>query len=207
MRSLAFAADGQRWFGINDGTALIWNLKTVTPGMAKSASPQDLERLWTGLADDDAAKAHEAMWSLVAAPEEMVRFLQGRLKPVALADQAKIQHWITDLDSSKFAIRQAAAKELEKVGEQVKVPIQKALKGDTTLETRRRLEQILNTMTGVPGPETLRNVRAIMALEWIGSRDAERVLQALARGAPGARETEEAQASLERLATRVPRVP
>jgi hypothetical protein len=50
-------------------------------------------------------------------------------------------------------------------------------------------------------------IRAITALERIGSTDAQAVLRTLAGGAPGARETEEAKASLERLAGRVSRVP
>jgi hypothetical protein len=41
-----------------------------------------------------------------------------------------------------------------------------------------------------------------MVLERIGSPEAKAVLKTLAKGAPGARETEEAKASVERLATR-----
>jgi hypothetical protein len=41
-----------------------------------------------------------------------------------------------------------------------------------------------------------------MALERIGSPDAQAVLETLAGGAPGARETKEAKASLERLKER-----
>jgi len=52
------------------------------------------------------------------------------------------------------------------------------------LETRRRLEQILNLVSGVPAPETLRTIRAIMALERIGSPEAKSVLETLAKGAP-----------------------
>jgi WD40 repeat protein len=208
VRTLAFSADGQALIsGLNNGTALIWNLKTVTPRMAKSASPQDLERLWAGLADDNAAKAHQALWTLVVTPKETVLFLQHLLKPVPLADQNIIRQWIADLDSDKFTIRQTAAKELEKIGDQVKAPIENAMKGKITLETRRRLEHILNNLPDVPGPGAVRNIRAIMALERIASSEAQGVLEALARGAPGARETEEAKGSLDRLKLRASRMP
>jgi hypothetical protein len=50
----------------------------------------------------------------------------------------------------------------------------------------------------------LRNIRAIMVLDRIGSPDAQAVLATLAAGAPGARETEEAKASLDRLRQRAP---
>ena len=69
-----------------------------------------------------------------------------------------------------------------------------------SMETRRRLEQILSALSDVPGPDTLRTIRAIMVLERIGSPEAQGVLEALSRGAPGARETEEAKASLQRIA-------
>ena len=102
---------------------------------------------------------------------------------------------------------QRAAKELEKIGVQVKVPIQKAIDGTVPLETRRRLEQIVKNLPDVPGPGTMRTIRAIVALERIGSPAAQAVLEALARGAPGARETEEAKASSQRLARQSSNVP
>jgi hypothetical protein len=117
-------------------------------------------------------------------------------------DAAKIARWIADLDSDQFAVRQAAAKELENVGPRVEPPIQKALQGKIALETRRRLEQVVKNLPDIPDPDTARAIRAIMVLERIGSTEARRVLESLARGAPGARETEEAKASLIRLAQR-----
>jgi hypothetical protein len=116
-------------------------------------------------------------------------FLRERLKPAPVADAAKVQKWITDLDSEKFAVRQAAAQQLEKL--------------DGSLEARRRLEQILERQFSMPSPETLRIIRAVMVLERIGRPEAKGVLETLAKGAPGARETEEAKAALERLRARV----
>jgi hypothetical protein len=46
----------------------------------------------------------------------------------------------------------------------------------------------------------LQRLRAVQVLERIGSPEARQILEALAKGAPGARETREAQASLSRLA-------
>jgi WD40 repeat protein len=208
VSTLAFSNDGSSLItGTNNGTALIWNLsdKLPKPLMPHDLMPQDLESLWVHMADQDASKAHKALWTLMAAAKQSVPFLRNRLKPAALADQAKIQEWIADLDNDKFAIRQAAVKQLEKVGGQGRAPIQEALKGNLLLQTSRRLEQILNTLSDVPGPETLRTIRAIMVLERIGSPEAQGVLETLAHGAPAARETEEAKGSLERLARRVSR--
>ena len=46
-----------------------------------------------------------------------------------------------------------------------------------TLETRRRLEQVLNSVVNAPDPETVRTIRAIMALERIGSPAAQDILE------------------------------
>jgi hypothetical protein len=203
--SLAFSADGHSLIsGMNNGTALIWNMK---PALGTALLARDFEAIWADLPDENAAKAHKAIWTLVAASKQSVPFLRDRLKPNVLADQIKIQKWIADLDSETFTVRQAAAQELVKVGDQVQPPIQKALQGTPSLETRRRLEQILKNLADIPGPETIRTIRAIMALERIATPEARGVLEALAGGAPGARETEEARASLERLKGKTYQIP
>jgi hypothetical protein len=58
----------------------------------------------------------------------------------------------------------------------------------------------------MPGPETARTIRAIMVLERIGSADARSLLEVLAQGASAAHETEEARASLQRLAQRADQI-
>ena len=116
VNTLAFSPDGRTLLsGMNNGTALTWN---VRPRFSTRLSPHDLERLWTGLTDENAGKAHEAIWTLVDAPNETVPYLRDRLKPVAIADADKVQKLIADLDSEKFAVRQVAARELQGVGEQ-----------------------------------------------------------------------------------------
>ncbi len=149
---------------------------------------------------DDAGIAHAAIGTLVVGAQDSVAFLGSHLKS---ADGAKIQQWITDLSSAKYNARQAAGKELARVGEEAKGPMQMALTGDLPLETHRRLVLLLASLPEVPlkGP-TVRNIRAITVLERIGSPSAQAVLRHLATGAPGARATEEAKASLQRLANR-----
>jgi hypothetical protein len=71
-----------------------------------------------------------------------------------------------------------------------------------TLEMRQRLEQLLRKVEPSRSPDRLREVRAIEVLEHIGTSEAEQLLQTLAKGAPEARLTQEAKASLERLVKR-----
>jgi RNA polymerase sigma factor (sigma-70 family) len=210
VSALAFAPNGKNLVaGLGDGTILVFDISKVRgkPALVVRMDYNQFHAHWTDLGGENAAKAHQALWLLVGAPKESVPFLRDRLKPVTRLDGSKVRQWITNLDSDKFAVRQAAAKELEKVGEQVRPFIQDAVKGNLTLETQRRLEQILNVVSDTPSPETLRTIRAIMALERIGSPDAQAVLRTLAGGAPGACETEEAKAWLERRSQRTSRAP
>ena len=73
----------------------------------------------------------------------------------------------------------------------------------TFLEKRWRIESLLEKQRGpVRQPEILRALRAVVVLEEIATPEARKVLQKLASGAPDARLTQEAKASLERLAKR-----
>jgi hypothetical protein len=71
-----------------------------------------------------------------------------------------------------------------------------ALERNPSAEVRRRIEALMERI----GPERIRPLRAIEVLEHIGTSEAEDLLKKLATGAPEARLTQEAQASLNRLA-------
>ncbi|HYT90398.1 MAG TPA: hypothetical protein VEL76_16955, partial [Gemmataceae bacterium] len=162
------------------------------------------ETLWSDLADKDAAKAFRAVIDLAGAPAQAVPWLGERLKPAARIDPEKINRWTADLGSAKFAVRQEATTNLLKVGEQALPALKKALAAQLPLETRQRVDSILDQLTGGTfTPEQLRLIRAVEVLERLGNSPARRLLQVVAEGAPGALATREAQATLDRLA--VPR--
>ncbi len=207
VRCTGFCPDGRTLItGSEDATLLVWDLtgQAALQGadQTKQLPSMEIERAWTNLAADDALKAHQIIWTLISAPRQAIPLLRERLKPIRAEDNENIQRWIADLNSDNFAVRQSAAKELEKIGQPVKSALQRALKGNITLEMRRRMEQILNRLTSVPNSETVRTLRAIVVLERIGTAEARSVLETLAGGAPEARETEEARASLERMTRR-----
>jgi WD40 repeat protein len=207
VTAVAFSADGRLLAsGAGDATVLVWDVTGRAPAgklQGDSLSPAVLRARWADLAETDAGRAHRALWELTAAPADAVRFLKAVLKPVAAPDLERVSRLITDLDDRRFAVREKATRELEKVGDVAAPALRGALAGGPTLEKRQRLERLLAQQDRLtPGPEGLRAARAVAVLEQIGSTEARQILHSLSRGAAGARLTREARASLERLAKR-----
>ena len=207
VESLSFSADGTRLLSQGaDGTVLSWDVAAlmVRPaprGPALSASR--LAELWTDLANRDAVHAQKAVGELVRTPDSALALLAGKLTPVPAPPRQHLRNFLADLDSDEFTRRDQATCELEKLGEMAEPALRKALKEKPSLETRKRMEALLEKIDGqILTPEQLRIIRALQVLETIATPEARRILERLAAGADGARLTLDAKASLQRLARR-----
>lgn len=203
--SLSFSPDGLRLAtGLRDGTALTWDVAAAHRASrveAQRRSPKELDLLWTDLADADAAKARRALWKLVSGENAAVDLMRGRLKPAEGVDAKRLQQLLTDLDARRFAVREAAIRELDRLGELAEPALLALQKSKPSLELRRRIGELLVRIEKRElKPEQLRALRAVEALEHIGTAEAATVLRALAKGATEARLTREAMAALRRLA-------
>jgi WD40 repeat protein len=212
VMALAFSPDGRRVAsGGVDRTAVVWDVTgLLRDGELRPVTlqPVQVERLWAELASRDAAKAYQALWTLVTAPRQAVPWLGERLRPVAAPDPRRLAQLITDLDNEQFAVREQATEELEKLGHLARPALRKALEVAPPLEVRQRVERLLRKLEGpVTSPDLLRGLRAIETLEQIDTREARQLLAALAKGAPEARLTQEAKTSLERVVKRSATVP
>jgi WD40 repeat protein len=173
------------------------------PAPEKELGPKEVSRLWTELADADAAKADRAMWALALHPKESVPLLGEHLKPVEAPTAEHVAQWIADLDSPTFKVREAATEELDRVARLVAPALRKALAETESKEARRRLEELVKSTEGpITEGVKLRSLHAIEALEHAGTSDAVKVLRRMAGGAEGAPETEDAKLALQRLAKR-----
>jgi sugar lactone lactonase YvrE len=204
ITTVAFSADGKTLVsGSGDTTVLVWDVTGSVPQgrvPAEALQARELEPLWADLGGGDAARAQRALWILTSAPRQTVPFVAERLQPIA-ADARQIQRLIADLDSDQFATREKASAELERLDRVAEVALRQALTRPPSLEARKRLAELLGKLDGATrtAGAWLQAYRAIAVLEHIGTPEARRVLRTVAAGAPEARLTQEARASLERL--------
>jgi WD40 repeat protein len=200
--ALVFAPDGALLSASYDTTALLW--EGLRPGLgAKGAdrlSAAEVKQRWAALAGTDAERAYDALRDLVRSPQATVPLLEKALRPVRLAGPRQAAALIGDLASEKYPVREAATRALEDLAEGAEPALRQALLGKLTLETRLRLEQVLEKLDPLKSPQRLRELRAVEVLEALGSPRARRLLDGLAQGLPQARLTQEARGSLRRLA-------
>jgi RNA polymerase sigma factor (sigma-70 family) len=196
---LTFTTDGRRMAtGQPDSTILLWNVD-LPPASEKPLTAKEIDALWTDLASADAAKAWQAVWRLAESPREVLPFVHGRIKPYPTAAADEMRRLLADLDDATFAKRDAATKRLEELGLKAEPALRAALRAGPTLEPRRRIERLLSALVKLPQPlsaDDLRQLRALIVLEQIGSPEARRLLQEVAKGPDSARLTRQARSAL-----------
>jgi hypothetical protein len=134
--------------------------------------------------------------------------LQEHLRTSAKAAPGRLARLIADLDADSFDAREKASEELGKLGQVAEPALRGILEGKPSLEVRRRAEQLLARLGGnETTPDSLRIIRAVEALELLGTPLARRVLADLARGEAETPLTREANATLKRLAKRTASAP
>src|SRR5262249_27505445 len=100
-----------------------------------------LEGLWRDLAAEDVAAAGRAVRTLLAGRKDSVAFLRQRLRerPPAVGEK-QVLGWIVDLDDNTFRVREAASRELDRLGEAAVPLLQKALAAPRSPEALRRVK-------------------------------------------------------------------
>ena len=199
ISSLAFAPDGRKLAAASDDAPVyIWDVVGLAQP-PRPVTPTDLEFAWENLASSDAKIAFQSICRLVALRGVAVDLLlKQRLKPATLIESKSVQELIRQLEGPRFADRQKAVSELEKLGDRAAAELRTAVKKPLADEVRQDLQRLLDQIEAGT-PETLRAIRVVEVLEHIATPAAREHLKVLAAGQPGAEPTVAAAAALKRL--------
>ncbi|HEY1067864.1 MAG TPA: hypothetical protein VGE52_17205, partial [Pirellulales bacterium] len=204
--SVAFASDGRRLAsGSGDARVIVWDWPTAleVDHAGKGGRPLDWQECWEALADDDAARAHLAIWTLAKSPEESLALLAGKVAPTPpdRDRRAAIDQLIFELDDDRPSVRKAAVRGLENRLIDAEAQMTAALADADSLEVRHHLRTLLSAARPrtIRDPDRLRSLRVVQTLEHIGGPEARARLVELASGAAGDRLTEDARFAVERL--------
>ncbi len=184
---VAFSADGRYLASVSqEAPVYVWDVYGVPRENARD------------LGDADAVAAFSAVRRLIASPGEAVAAVRPFLRPAKPADAEGVKRLLRALDSDDFAEREKATTELAKRVQEIEPQLRKELAETTSVEMRRRLEEILQRKVQA-SPERLREARALEVLEQVRTPEARKLLEELAAGAPEAGLTRDAKATLQRV--------
>src|SRR5262249_8457248 len=158
------------------------------------APPADFATLWADLASPNAERAERAIRLLTNHPTEAAAMLRQKLRPVPAPVTAAVERLIAKLDAPAFTDRESAEAELTRLADAVLSSLKKAKNAPVSAETRRRLTKLIQRVEPEDGstPDALLGVlRAVEALELIGTAGAKQALAEWSRGAAGAALTQE----------------
>jgi hypothetical protein len=156
---------------------------TISSDTPPQLKPEDLDRLWSNLASDDAAKTYAAVWNLAASPAQSVPFLRKTLLwPRSPEARDLIDRWIIELEADEFRVRDKAFQNLEQHVEAAVEQLKKNLP-DAPPESQIRIQELLK-LAYSGGQNSLRTQQAMRLLKHLRTPEATAVLEELSKIAP-----------------------
>jgi hypothetical protein len=162
--------------------------------------PEQLDTLWQDLTVDNDFRLQRVFASMRAAPADAIAFLDKKLTAVAAGDRKRVKGLLEDLDADEPTTREKATASLQELAAAFEPLLAEMARDHEPGEVRNRVRHVLRLQREKVVPQALLvQLRALTVLEQIGTAPARQVIERMAGGAAGARVTEEAKQSLERL--------
>jgi WD40 repeat protein len=169
--------------------------------LARRLHGEELETLWRDLAPVNDFRLQRVLATFRAAPADTVTFLGKKLQPVAEAQRKRVKALLIELDDDEPTRREKAMESLQGLAAEFEPLLADVSRNHEPGEVRNRVRLVLRRQREAAVPASLLiRMRAVMVLEQIGTEQARQILTRIAGGPGGARITEEAKQSLERLA-------
>lgn len=202
ITDIAFAPDGRTFATVSsDCTGLVWDALGITPTKHNETDLKNLttDELWHALCDEDAALAHRVMAYLLTHPDQAIELARKHVQPARTIPAEELDRLILTLVDDKPDAQRSAQAMLRNLQGRVEGELRTASQTHRVPEVRKVAAAVLDEMDHPLAAGSLRGqVRAVEVLGHLGTKEAVEHLNRLATGAPQARSTREAKASLER---------
>jgi WD40 repeat protein len=198
---LSFDAQADRLYSAaSDSTVLVWDLPALVRLERIAPDADRADALFTQLGSDRPGEAYRARWQL-ARLAGGAKSLAGKIQPASPVDPDAVRAWIGQLSDASYRRRVQAHRRLGQLGHQAVPLLQRALQDGPPEEVEQRIRHLLadSEKVAVESLGLLQQIRAVRALEKMGTPEARDLLESLAGGTEGARLTVEARAALQRL--------
>ena len=209
--AVAFSADGRQLAsgaaGAGDTTTIVWNVAAAlfTPQeKLDTLQPAEQTKLLEQLSAENPTLAYAAVGSMIAAPKVALALVAKRIQgEQANAGEAEIRRLLRQLDHDEFRIREEAHRRLLELRTEADALLREALVNSPSAEVRHRVEKILKQPTGniskLTDAQRRWLSRAVLALEQIGTPEAQQQLKLIAAGPAQEQHVQDAIGALKRL--------
>lgn len=195
VTQVAFTLDGRSVLSSADLAPLLWDLKPAD--LPKLGTPDEV---WDRLASDDAAAVYRLQWVMMENADWVMELLGERIKPEEwFFDRKRYDQLVKNLDTPRFAAREAAQKELT---ESQKIPLNWLRESHRTVESEEckdRLRRVIEYREKQPATKEWRIQRSVQVLEKIADAGAKDLLKKWSVANEGSVLASDAKAALERL--------
>jgi WD40 repeat protein len=200
--AVAFSPDGTTLaVATPGGDIVLWDMAAAGKAAARAADdfgPLELEELWTALAGAP-RPAQQAVHTLAALGNRAVAFLRNKITLPPPPDPKRWAALIEYLADAQPVVRDLAQAQLEACGEAVLPLLRESIK-NARAPARTHLEQLAAKLAAkATGPERLRYIRALQAVEQIGTPPSRSLLEVWSAGPAHSLLAQDARSALERL--------